>query len=300
MSVLWRLVKTASRVHAPWRANLKQYENFFRHDHYYSPIPVIEEVERRKAAVFDRGRRDVPGVDLRDAAQLALLRQLEPFARELPFPLERSPECRYWLNNKFYPYADGVTYYALLRHARPRRVMEVGSGFSSAVCLDTNDRYFEGQIECTFIDPDTCRLDELLSEADRRRVTVLPRLVQDVPLDEFRRLEAGDVLFLDSSHVGKVGSDVNHLFFEVLPALKAGVYIHLHDVFYPFEYPEAWIYGGRAWNEAYLLRAFLQFNDAFQLVLWPDYLNRFHSEALHRHLPHCHQNSGSIWIQKRR
>lgn len=295
---MWRLVKTASHVYGPWRSNVKQYENFFRRDHYYSPIPVIEEVQRRQATVFDRQRRSAPGVDLRDNAQLALLEQMAAYAQDLPFPLEQTANHRYWLDNKFYFFADGVVYYSLLRHARPRRVVEVGSGFSSAVCLDTNDCFFEGSIHCTFIDPDTSRLDNLLTEADRGRVTVMAKQVQDVPLDVFTQLEAGDILFLDSSHVSKVGSDVNHLFFEVLPALASGVYVHLHDIFYPFEYPENWVYGGRAWNEAYLLRAFLQFNNAFQMVMWPDYLDRFHHDALHRCLPHCDKNSGSIWIQK--
>ncbi len=299
MSVLWSIVKTASRVHRPWRGNLKQFENFFRHDHYYSPVPVMQEVERRKAAIFDRSRQEIPGVDLRVEEQLALVDRLAPLARDFPLPDQPSPNFRYWLDNKFFPYSDGVFFHCLMRHVRPQRVIEVGSGFSSAVCLDTNDRFFGGRVQCTFIDPDTCRLDKLLTDSDRDRVTVLRKRVQDVPLAEFQKLEAGDILFLDSSHVAKVGSDVNHLFFEVLPALASGVYVHIHDVFFPFEYPEAWVYGGRAWNEAYLLRAFLQFNDKFRIVAWPDYLDRFHGETLHSRLPYCRQNSGSIWIQKR-
>ena len=81
--------------------------------------------------------------------------------------------------------------------------------------------------------------------------------LQDVDLKEFDKLKSGDVLFIDSTHVSKIGSDVNYLFFEILPRLHRGVYIHIHDIFYPFEYPKDWIDEGRAWNENYILRAFL-------------------------------------------
>lgn len=298
MSVMWRLAKTASRVYGPWRSNLKQYENFFRHDHYYSPIPLPEEIERRREKIFDRGRQAVAGIDLRDEEQLALLDSFRHLAAGDAFPERESSGCRYWLDNKFFPYADGMFLHAMLRHARPQRVVEVGSGFSSAACLDTIDRFFDGQIQCTFIDPDPSRLNRLLAKSANRNATILPQAVQDVPLDAFLQLQRNDILFLDSSHVAKVGSDVNHIFAEILPALAAGVFIHFHDIFYPFEYPEKWIKNGWAWNEAYVLRTFLQFNNAFRIVAWPDYLDRFHHEALHRSLPHCNRTSGSIWIQK--
>lgn len=298
MGMVWRLVKTASRVHPPWRQNVKQYENFFRRDHYYSPIPVVAEIQRREQTIFDRECRSVPGVDLQAASQLALLDQFRTYGAGLPFPEKQSAGFRYWLDNLFFPFSDGVYYYCMLRHCRPRRVVEIGSGFSTAVFLDTNERFFAGEIEGTCIDPDTSRLDKLMTDVDRQRTVVLRHAVQDAPLELFQRLEAGDILFVDSSHVAKIGSDVNDIFFRILPALASGVRIHLHDVFYPFEYPKTWVYSGRAWNEAYLLRAFLQFNSNFQIAMWPDFLNQFHHEAVDRCLPYGHVNSGSIWLQK--
>jgi hypothetical protein len=298
MGMVWRLVKTVSRVHKPWRQNIKQYENFFRHDHYYSPIPVVSEVQRREHVIFDREQRSIPGIDLREAEQLALLQEFKSYAVELPFPEQSSPDCRYWLDNRFFPYSDGVFYYCMLRHCRPKRVVEIGSGFSSSVFLETNERFFNREIYGTCIDPDTSRLDQLMTERDREKTRVLRTTVQDVPLEEFERLQAGDILFVDSSHVAKIGSDVNDIFFRILPALAAGVYIHVHDIFYPFEYPKQWVYGGWAWNEAYLLRAFLQFNHQFQMTIWPDFLHQFHRATVNRCLPQCHTNSGSIWLQK--
>ena len=118
-------------------------------------------------------------------------------------------------------------------------------------------------------------------------------------MDVFSRLRAGDVLFIDSSHVSKVGSDVNYIFFNILPALQTGVRIHFHDVFYPFEYPEQWILNGRSWSEAYLLRAFLQFNQTFEVELFPNHLIRFHPEFFQKHMPLCVKDpGGSIWIRK--
>ncbi len=105
--------------------------------------------------------------------------------------------------------------------------------------------------------------------ADLRHRLIEQRL-QDVPLSEFQDLRENDVLFVDSTHVAKLGSDVLRIFFEILPGLAPGVYVHVHDIFWPFEYPEPWIAEGRAWTETYLLRAFLQFNSAFRIVLFSD------------------------------
>lgn len=160
----------------------------------------------------------------------------------------------------------------MMRRARPARVIEVGSGFSSLAMLDTNERFFDGAVELTFIEPNAERLLSQLRPGDERRAEIITSPVQEVDLSGFERLSAGDILFIDSSHVAKVGSDVNHLVFSVLPRLAPGVLVHFHDVPYPFEYPEDWIHYGFAWNEAYLLRALLQFNSAFRIVLWNSYV----------------------------
>jgi hypothetical protein len=122
--------------------------------------------------------------------------------------------------------------------------------------------------------------------------------VQDVEPEVFAALEAGDVLFVDSTHVVKAGSDVNHLILEVLPRLAEGVWIHLHDIFYPFEYPPAWVREGRAWQEAYLLRAFLTFNPRFAIRWFQDFLWQHHGEAMRR-LPGVAVNpGGNIWLER--
>ena len=124
--------------------------------------------------------------------------------------------------------------------------------------------------------------------------------VQDVPVSVFESLEANDILFIDSSHVSKVASDVNWLVFTVLPVLERGVYVHIHDIFYPFEYRPDWVHQGRAWTEAYLIRAFLEFNDAFEMVLFSSYLRSFHRETVTSVMPLWDGNiGGSLWLRRR-
>ncbi len=130
----------------------------------------------------------------------------------------------------------------MLRILSPKKFIEVGSGFTSAVTLDTNEFYLDNKIELTFIKPNANLLKSILKKTDN--INLIEKGLQDVPLDVFEQLESGDVLFIDSTHVSKIGSDVNYLFFEILPRLKKGVYIHLHDIFYPFEYPKQWILDG--------------------------------------------------------
>jgi hypothetical protein len=123
--------------------------------------------------------------------------------------------------------------------------------------------------------------------------------IQDVSLKEFDALEENDILFIDSTHISKINSDVNFILFEILPRLKPGVYIHFHDIFFPFEYPITWAYEGRAWNEAYLLRAFLQYNSEFRVVAMNSFLHKFHLEHLAIKMPLCTMNpGGSIWLRK--
>jgi hypothetical protein len=189
----------------------------------------------------------------------------------------------------------------MLRKLESRHWIEVGCGFSSAVALDTSERFLDGRTKFTFIDPYPETLRAVARPADLSRHQLVPKIVQDVPLDVYDQLESNDVLFIDSSHVSKVGSDVNHLVFQVLPRLRAGVVVHSHDVCFPFEYPEIWLEEGRAWNEVYLVRAFLQHNSVYRVLLFSSFVaRRFHS-FLEKKMPLCLRNpGGSLWLQKMR
>ena len=266
---------------------------------FYSPIPDRAEVARHRATLFDRGVISVPGIEVRAADQLALLETFGRYHDDMPFKDEPTAGLRYYFDNPFFSYGDAVILYSMLRRRRPQRVVEVGSGFSSAVMLDTNDRFCQKQMRMTFIDPYPERLLALLADEDIRQHEVIPDCVQGVSFETFAELGANDLLFVDSSHVAKAGSDVVYLVTSVLPRLRKGAVVHFHDVFWPFEYPEEWIVGGRAWNEAYLLKAFLQFNAAFKIVFFNSYVATHHAAVAERHLPLFMRNpGGGLWIEK--
>jgi hypothetical protein len=193
----------------------------------------------------------------------------------------------------------------MLRALRPARIIEIGSGHSSACMLDTSDLYLDKETQFTFIDPYCAKLRTMLLESDLERVTILEMPVQEVDLALFDQLNTNDVLFVDSSHVMKIGSDLHTLFFDILPRLKPGVYIHIHDVRYPFQYYLPFLERGYFWNEAYMLRAFLQFNGAFHIVFWLNYLLNIHNERVQASIPFLpidiandRYAGGSIWLQK--
>ena len=267
--------------------------------HYASPIASAEDI-RKAQQRLDPNVRELPGIDLNEAGQLALLAKLARRYPEVPWGMEARPPLRYRFQNDWFPAGDAVSLYGMLRELEPRRYVEIGSGWSSAAALDVNDRFFGGRMQCTFIEPFPDRLRSLLTADDTARVRVFEQPLQDVGLEPFQQLEAGDVVFIDSSHVSKFGSDVNYELFEILPRLRPGVHVHVHDVFHPFEYPMPWVHEGRNWTEAYMLRAFLTGNPHYQIVLFNDFLARFHGAALQREMPSFMINpGGSIWLARR-
>lgn len=302
----------------PYTRNFLKFRTHFAPPgHYYSPIPDVEEIKRNEEAIAKK-KRQLPAVDLNEEGQMELLEKLKNYYGEMPFTTEPSEKYRYHFGNSMYAYSDATFLFCMIRHFKPKRIIEVGSGFSSAVILDTNEHFHNNEIECTFIEPfPEERLLGLVRDKDEKnlKVNIVKDFVQNVPVDEFRKLEAGDIFFIDSSHVAKCGSDVCHLIFEVLPLLKKGVVIHIHDVFTSFEYPVGWLKRGFAWNEAYFLRAFLQYNDTFKIIAFNSFLEDFHEDWFRENMPIClelHEkfedeygepywlpNRGqSIWLQK--
>lgn len=282
------------------RAALAAQQTWVPPGHYYSPIPDAAAVLARGDALFFRGHQELPGIDLAFPRQEELLRLFLPFYAEQPFDEQPGARCRYGFANDQYGHADALFLYFVLRHARPRRVVEVGTGWSTCVMLDVDDLFLGGTLEITSIDPDPSRLRATMRPGDERRVRILEQPVQEVALELYDRLQAHDVLFIDSTHVLKTGSDVNHLLFHVLPRLASGVWVHVHDVAYPFEYPRQWVAEGRAWNEAYAWRAFLQYNAAFELQIMNTCLEFLEPDWFRDNMPLCLKNvGGSVWLRRR-
>jgi len=178
-------------------------------------------------------------------------------------------------------------------------LIEVGSGYSSLLIADVNRRWFDSGIHVTCIEPYPRRFL-------RNRIEGLSRLIEDkvqnVPIEEFAALEAGDILFVDSSHVAKTGSDVNRIVFDALPALAPGVHIHIHDIFLPHDYPQSWaVDQNRNWNEQYLVQALLMYTTGFRVEFGCAYAFHTFPELVIKALAHPKGRSyggGSLWLTK--
>lgn len=254
--------------------------------HYYSPLPSPDDVTRYATAAFAREPDTLQGLDFDVAGQYRTVEALGPLTRDLHFDADAGGATRYYWDNEGFGPGDAVALAAFMRYARPKRIIEVGAGFSTAVMLDVVDRHLSAAPPAiTCIDPEPQRLRSLLRPGDEDRLTVRESIVQDLPVEFFTSLEAGDILFIDSSHVLKLGSDVSYLLLDVLPRIAPGVFIHVHDIAASFEYPIEWYEEGRAWNEAPALRAFLSFNPSFRMLYFADFLARFHRDQIARHMP---------------
>lgn len=255
--------------------------------HFYSPIVSIDEARRDEQRIFGSTPRNVPGIEMNERGQLDTLEAFERMYASIGFPEEKTESHRYHYKNPAYSYSDAIMLHCMMRHLRPKRLIEVGSGYSSCAMLDTDEMHLGRSISFTFIEPYPALLKSLMKPQDTSSIRIIESRLQDVPLEIFLELTAGDILFVDSTHVSKTGSDVNYLLFEIFPRLASGVNIHVHDVFYPFEYPKDWVLGGRSWNEIYALRAFLQYNSSFTIELMNTFLETFHRDRIAERMPLC-------------
>ena len=259
-------------------ANPKNYSRWERKgihitaNDYYSPLPRFADL---KEADWNR-EFAMQGIELRIDEQMALL---ELFGRK--FSAEYAGFARtaaetteedYYLDNPFFSSVDAEIAYGMVRHFKPRKIIEVGSGFStrlSAKALVQNEREGTARAELTAIE---CYPGPLLKKGFPGLTRLLEQRIEEVDLAFFASLGENDILFIDSSHTVRFAGDVQFLFLEVLPILKPGVIIHVHDIFFPFDYPKKWIIDDNLfWAEQYLLQSFLTCNDSFQ-VLWCGYM----------------------------
>jgi hypothetical protein len=265
--------------------------------HYYhpafDPAALPESVWTREGCL--------PGVDLRASAQLELLSQLR-YSEELrKFPLHSQQKDGFYYFNRMFGPGDAEILYSIIRHLKPQRMIEIGSGFSTLLAKAALDRNrAEGQdSEHICIEPYP---KPWLDNVNGTRLIRQP--VETIDLAFFEQLGANDVLFIDSSHVLRIGGDVQFEYLEILPRLQPGVFVHVHDIFLPFEYPLSWVRDKKwFWTEQHLLQAFLAFNSAFEVVLALSYLNGHHREELASAAPIFRESlssrPGSFWIHRR-
>jgi hypothetical protein len=293
------LSKAPEKLRLAYRCVRSPYFRWIGPGHYYSPFPDMAEVDRRANYIYPPTPPTLAGIDLRAEQQLELLRAFESYYAEMTFESGPNPRRRYYSPNPAFPRQDAFALHAMIRHFQPRRFIEIGCGFSSCMVLDTLEQ-LGWRTQLTFVEPYPELLLKLVQPEDQKRFELKATFIQDVPLEFYASLEANDILFVDTSHVSKIGSDVNHIFFQILPCLKPGVLIHFHDIWYPFEYPRDWLDRGMFWNEAYLLRAFLMFNSRFQIVMYNDYLSKCAAEHIRNKFTTLQEanRGGSIWLRR--
>ncbi len=282
--------------------------------HYYHPIP--SEADVKSISNTPDKNVSLDGVELNKVQQIHLLEKLVVYYKDFPFKKSASKKFRYYLNNNYFTNSDVIFLTAIMRYFQPKKIIEIGSGFSSAAMLDINDLYFNQSIDFTFIEPHPEERLHQLVKKDISNISILNKKVQTVDIQLFKTLSKNDILFVDSSHILKYGSDVAYILFKILPNLQSGTLIHFHDIFYPFEYPKDWLVHGRYFNEAYALHSFLMYNIQFEIILFPSYLEQVHAEWLKKHMPlsmELHEQLGmpdgnikttsvlgqSIWLRKK-
>jgi predicted O-methyltransferase YrrM len=266
--------------------------------HFYSPVVDPESVRGYVAAGREAGLAGIQGIDFPVDAMADFWRTHADFMAACPFTEEPDGVHRYCYSGGPYPHGDGIVLRAMIRHLRPRRIVEIGSGYSTACMLDTIDELGLEGISLTCVEPNPERLFGILREADAARITLHRMNVQDVGLDVFRALEADDILFIDSSHVLKTGSDVHYELFHILPVLAPGVMVHFHDCRFPMEYSDRQIFmKNYSWNEVYAVRALLMYSTRFKVFFHGSLFDVLHPE-LTAVSPAFRANPGSgLWIR---
>jgi hypothetical protein len=258
--------------------------------HFYEPIPDTQSLPE----TLWSEPSELVGIDMNESMQLDLLRNhFSKFRGEYETVSAEPPPGQLW------PFrgTDVLVAYCMVRHFQPRRIIEVGSGFSSLVLGQAAAKNKTSSLIC--IDPFP---GELLRNGSIPALqSLIETKVQDLDLEFFSQLDPGDILFIDSSHAVKIGGDVNYLFLEVLPRLNPGVIVHVHDIFFPFEYRRHWVLDEfRFWTEQYLLQAFLTFNSEFEVLLANYYLSRYHKEHLRAAFPDLPRwIGGSFWMRRK-
>jgi len=269
-------------------------------NHFYQPIPDTRDLPQHLWS----SRSDCIGVDFNDRSQLALLatfrERYKPEYDEIP--LHRSKGL-YFLMNPFYSSVDGEILYCMIRHFKPRHLYEIGSGFSTYLAAQAISKNHDDDsaYQCHYAVIDPYAKDVIRSGLPGVS-EVIDVAVQDVPLERFNVLQDNDILFIDSSHMLKIGSDVQYEYLELLPRVNKGVLVHIHDIFLPHEYPSEWVLQRyRFWNEQYVLQAFLAYNGQFEVVWASSYMNIEHADLIEdafRSYQPGRTRPGSFWLKR--
>jgi predicted O-methyltransferase YrrM len=260
--------------------------------HYYDPY-VDQSLLRRPLDV----PRDLPGIDLDPPGQLDLLGRMQFTSEVSKLESSRGAGRSFHFNNGSFESGDAEFLYQFVRLKKPRRVIEIGSGFSTLLVRDAIAANKRDEPAVDFMH--TCIEPFEMPWLEEAGVITIRSMVEDVPMSLFDQLEPGDLLFIDSSHVIRPQGDVLTEYLAILPRLKKGVYVHVHDIFTPRDYPRDWVLKRMwLWNEQYLVEAMLSVGGGWQVVAALNFLKHSHFEELSAVCPFLTRDRepGSIYL----
>ena len=266
----------------------------FPDGHFYSPAVDPHQLAGRADELWPEHRPPSPGIEWNEMEHRQVLDDLRQFAAEYDYPQRATSLTQFHDPNGIYEGLDSRMLFGLLRFFKPTRMIEVGSGHSTLLAADVNARFLEGAMDFTAIEPHP---QSFLREAIPGLSRLIDAPAQRVTVETFASLQANEILFIDSSHVAKTGSDVNYLYHQVLPRLASGVIVHIHDIFLPWDYPREWVTQQRRnWNEQYVLQSMLAGGSRFEVL----FANHFASRVLPDAVERCwgqRCGGGSIWLR---
>ena len=268
-------------------------------DHYYEPMYNYKKHLRHSL----RDERKLPGIEMNEAGQLTLLAQFDCADELERMPLHQTHDRLFYYKNPNFSEGDAECLYSLIRLKKPKRIIEIGSGFSTMMAREAIEQNIreDNAYSCEHVCIEPYEMEWLDTVSG---IEVIRKKLEDIDIQMFRRLEADDILFIDSSHIIRPQGEVLTECLEILPILNAGVLVHIHDIFTPYDYLDHWLIDEvKFWNEQYLLEAFLSFNTKFEIVLALNFLSHRHPSKLVEKFPMLRENveqcePRSFWIRK--
>ena len=269
--------------------------------HYYQPIPDTRTLNDDLWVK----RSELTGIDMNRQGQISILEEFVSGYKneyeDLPRHKTSIPH-QFYVNNGTFESVDCEILYCMIRHFKPKMIVEIGSGNStclSAQAVLVNEEVAGINTNLIAFEPFP---NKVLKAGFPGLSSLVEKRVEELDLAVFSELRENDILFIDSSHILKIGNDVQRLYLEVLPGLRKGVIIHIHDIFLPTEYPkEAGLNRYRFWTEQYLLQAFLSFNNTFEVLWAGSYMHLNNPEKLEEAFSSYNEKErwpGSFWIRK--
>jgi hypothetical protein len=301
-ALLLKLIRTVGLWRLPiLRKTLQKVGVLPIRDHYYEPLINISLLSKPLSS-----DRNLPGLNFNISEQRSFLDNFryENELKDIPFSRTGNPTAFYF-DNIYFTGVDAGWYYSLIRSFAPKNIIEIGSGYSTLLALHASSRNVqEGKSEAKILSIEPYENPWL----EKTAASTLRKKIEETDLSVFESLKANDILFIDSSHVIRPQGDVLFEYFEILPRLTSGVFVHIHDIFTPKDYPEDWVVNDlRLWNEQYLVEAFLTMNSEFRIIDALNYLWHHYHQDLIRGCPVINDNKNtgkrhlepsSLWLIK--